>query len=334
MQKCILLAGFYLFAAQLGSTTNIVCQYESTSAVHSSQFDIARISGDLCTHLIYSSVNINSNFEISPTTDEFKKMNAFTAISSQSSSVKKLLEVNLTINTPMVFGDRHSFILNTITFLRGQNFDGINLWWGTEQVTANTISLISEFRTKINQEARLFEKPQLLLTMSVPAIHFNNIHLIASDVDFLNVMTSDIEKYIKSQRPSLWSTTDSYNEAVNAMYNWRDEGAPANKLNMGIAVFAETTSDTASTFTDLPRGFMPLSEVCNWIHLKSPLVGEITFDTQTEIIQKANFVSTNHFGGVFVMSLNLDYFDVEFCNGRFGEIGPYPVIKTLKNYFK
>ncbi|XP_061629366.1 acidic mammalian chitinase-like [Phyllopteryx taeniolatus] len=349
MQKLALLAGLCLIAAQPGSTARLVCQYASHSDLRdgTSQFHIADIDGDLCTHLIYSSVCIDSLFNISATATQLQNFGAFTALSGPK--LKKILDVNLMVEKAIVqnmmatSANRDAFIMSAVSFLRTHQFDGINILWVNENKQDNKAlytSLIEEFRVKMDAESLASGKAALLLTASVaaqiPAIEWSyEVPQIAAAVDFLNVRTSDVD--FPTATPSFSTPTASFNMAATSMQYWEFKGAPAAKLNMGIGVFGEVFTVDArgnveplkGSLSDVPPGLWARYEVCSLLGRSAAPHLWIAFDNKAAIDAKVNYIVNNSYGGAFVMSVDLDDFNGNSCNNANDLNGPYPVITHL-----
>ncbi|XP_077361684.1 acidic mammalian chitinase-like [Festucalex cinctus] len=266
--------------------------------------------------------------------------------------LKTILEVNL-ISDPLfqeliaVQANRATFIQSAISILRNPNymFDGINILWldNTETLAGYKelfTALIKEFREEINKEADGSGSAKLLLTASVSAqpsviTQSYEVEEIADHVDFFNVMTSDIEIVFLKGRPSFSHPGESFTKAASAVNFWNKAGVPTRKINMGIGAFGEAyTFGIQGSFElvggllpDLPEGFWARYEVCFFLQglLKASSNTRVVFDDIASIDVKVDYIKKHHFGGAFVLSLDLDDFNQICC----GHDQKYPVIQHL-----
>ncbi|XP_077402020.1 acidic mammalian chitinase-like isoform X2 [Vanacampus margaritifer] len=370
MHKLILFTGLCLTTAWLGSAEKLVCLYDSVSDQRQGigHFEIDDIQAHLCTHLIYSFVGIDKTFKISPSSSDEKKFPLFKKLknrphhvhakesehvwSNSNTHLKTILEVNV-ISDPLfheliaIQANRATFIQSVISILREPNymFDGINILWQNkmddfQKYREYFTFLIEEFRKEFNKEAVDSECDALLLTVSVSAdptviTQSYDVKEIADDIDFFNVMTSDIEIVFLKGRPSYCPPEESFRKAASAVNFWNKAGVPTHKINMGIGVFGEAyyTDSQGSIelagglLADLPEGFLARFEVCIFLQelLKASSTTRVVFDDIASIDVKVDYIKKHHFGGAFVLSLDLDDFNHICCSHDH----KYPVIQHL-----
>ncbi|XP_008336034.2 acidic mammalian chitinase-like [Cynoglossus semilaevis] len=136
------------------------------------------------------------------------------------------------------------------------------------------------------------------------------------------------------------------------MSTWRDSGAPAEKLLMGIAAYGRTFTLTSATNNGVAAptsgvgepglytgegGFWSYYEVCYNVPLQDRHWSEgqevpygsagttwVGFDNPDSVEAKANVIKTYNYGGAAVWAMDLDDFRGEFCNQ-----GPYPLTTRL-----
>ncbi|XP_077361781.1 acidic mammalian chitinase-like [Festucalex cinctus] len=354
MHKIILLAGLCLTTAWLACAKKVVCVYDSVSdqRMGIGHFQINDIEPHLCTHLIYSSVNVDSNFQISLNANDGTKFPLIMELKKSDPHLKTILEVNL-ISDPLVQEliatpeNRATFIKSAISILREPNyiFDGINILWQNnmddfQKYIDYFTYLIEEFRKEFNKEAERRGSDELLLTVSVSAeptviSQSYDVEEIADHIDFFNVMTSDIEMFVLNVQPSFSTPEESFAKAVSAVNFWNQTGVPSHKINMGIGVFGEAyTNDSqgmiqaeGGLLTDVPKGFLARYELCSFLDgpLEASSDKNVVFDDIASIDAKVQYIKKHHFGGAFVLSLDLDDFQ-QVCSTSDKK---YPVIQHL-----
>ncbi|XP_054634179.1 acidic mammalian chitinase-like isoform X2 [Dunckerocampus dactyliophorus] len=331
MHKLILLAG---------ATKRLVCHYDSASVQNRGpgHFKISDIDPTLCSHLVYSFVAIDNFGKLGIIPGDIPQFYAFNALKNSNPQLKTLLEVNLMLNFPALHtmistpNGRSSFIGSAIDAVQEYGFDGLNVFWMNRM---NYPTLNPQLFSELIMELRAaFEG--LLLTASISAVESvidgsYDVHTIANNVDFLNVMTAGIDINFMSQ-PS----DTGFERTISAAAYLASNGAPQNKLNLGIAAygraFAETlglsepdkTKPLQGYLTDRP-GLWTYYEVCHHLSESTSQIANafVGYDSLPTIVAKADFIN-NHAGGAFVMSINLDDFSGNYCG-----LGNYPVIQTL-----
>ncbi|XP_077403137.1 chitotriosidase-1-like [Vanacampus margaritifer] len=342
MHKIILFAGLCLTTAWLASSERLVCVYDSISHQRwgIARFKIDDIQPNLCTHLIYSFVCTDSKLEISLSSGDKKKFPLFKKLKHSNPYLKTILEVNLISNPlfPKLIATqehRATFINSAISYLRNPDymFDGINILWldNTKKlpgVKNDFTKLIKEFQEAFYKEAAHSGFEKLLLTASVSAepsviSHSYDVKHLAKDIDFFNVMTSDIEIIFLKGRPSYYPPEESFNKAASAVNYWKTAGVPTDKINLGIGVFGEAyTTDShgniqtvAGHLRDLPKGFWARYEVCYFLQrIDEASTTKVVFDDIPSIDTKVQYIQNHKLGGAFVLSLDLDDFNHISCN--------------------
>ncbi|XP_037102206.1 chitinase-3-like protein 1 [Syngnathus acus] len=263
----------------------------------------------------------------------------------RNANLKTILEVNLMLRPTIVqdmlvdAAHRLTFIQSAISYLRTHGFDGINILWlnaNNGQVTkTHYTSFVQEFRVKINAETNPSGPDALLLTASVASRIVDiqrsyDVVPVATAVDFLNVMTSDMTAYFGQKTPSFQTPGASFQSASFAMTYWKTASALPGKLNMGIGVFGRVfTLDPScqvepvqGSLSDLPAGIWSRYEVCS-----SSASADIwfAFDNQDDIDAKVQFIQSEGLAGAFVVSMDLDDFDGNSCTDTNDLHGPYAV---------
>uniref|UniRef100_A0A4W6DKF6 chitinase n=1 Tax=Lates calcarifer TaxID=8187 RepID=A0A4W6DKF6_LATCA len=196
-------------------------------------------------------------------------------------------------------------------------------------------------------------RDRLILTASVSAEKAviddsYEVAQIAMNLDFINVLTFDFhgpwENVTGHHSPLYQGSQDTgdkiYSNTDSAMQYWRDQGAPAQKLIMGLAAYGQVfTLSSASSGVGAPangasgkgrytsKGLIwAYYEIC--LHLERVTTQWITdqrvpyattknkwvgFDNKDSLDIKVSYLKANNFGGAFVWSLDMDDFSGQFC---------------------
>ncbi|KAM9855305.1 acidic mammalian chitinase-like [Aulostomus maculatus] len=269
MGKLILIAGLCLIATSLASAFNVVCKYERNSRSRSGKmkFKISDISPSvhICSHLIYSSADVDKNFKLTPKwRDASKRYQSFNNLKNRNPDLKTLLEVDLITKSwrlsPAASSPkgRKTFIQSAISLLRNKKFDGLNLNWQSNKkknlLTKKDFELLyKDLKEAFDAEATSSGQPRLLLTASVSAEKgviddSYDVTEIAKYLDFMNVLTFDLHRpedgVTKHHSPLYQGSTDTgdavYYNTDAAMKHWQSKGAHEQKLNLGVATFGRS----------------------------------------------------------------------------------------------
>nr|XP_057908189.1 chitinase-3-like protein 2 [Doryrhamphus excisus] len=205
-------------------------------------------------------------------------------------------------------------ILSIIDTLHQYGFDGLNIFL--------TWNMDSEFEALIhNLRLALTSNDGLLLTASVsatPAVIADSFQVdeIANNLDFLNVRTSEFD---------IFPANPFFEQTKFAMESLLVKGAPAHKLNLGIAAYGEEFSIFPSFvdpgLTQIP-GLGTYYKVCDGQH---PSVW-VSYDSIDIISAKVAYIEDNNFGGAFVMPIHLENIDGINCSP-----GQYSTIQNLRD---
>ncbi|XP_062272532.1 chitinase, acidic.1 [Scomber scombrus] len=269
MRKLLTALGL-LVTLHIASSNRLVChmtnwaQYRPSSA----KFTAENIDPFLCTHIIYTMATINSFNQITTTEwndeQQFAKLNS---LKNANPALKTLLSVGGTVNglSPYIAmvsksETRADFIKSAISFLRTNNFDGLNLAWeypghngSNEDDRERFTSLVSELAKAFEDDAKENRKTRLMLSANVAALHQTitkayEVDKIAPHFNFINVMTYDYhgawEKTTGHNSPLFASRVDSASHIshnINAsIVSWLVQGAPAEKLLLGFPTYGRT----------------------------------------------------------------------------------------------
>ncbi|XP_077422660.1 chitotriosidase-1-like [Vanacampus margaritifer] len=319
MYKLILLAGLCAIIAQLDAAPrNLVCTYQKTSSsITANLFDIVEhIDPDLCTHVVFSSVKPNPLMVI-PSQSDSNEFQIFNSLKISNPNLKTLLEVDLTgLNTNNIFApaNRAIFIQSVIDILIIEPFDGVNIVW-VLKVGVNLPSDKQRFTLLMKELKAALGRDLLTASVSAVQLEINQSYevlLLARIVDFFNVITFDRDR---TPVPPV-SGPAPFPNAQSSMQYWFSQGAPKEKLNMGIASYGLDTNPSANP------SIKAKYEECS----QSPPPTTISVDSDATIQAKVKYIVNANFGGAFVQSLDLDDFNGIFCGQ-----GQYPVIRQIRN---
>ncbi|XP_072336027.1 acidic mammalian chitinase-like [Scyliorhinus torazame] len=369
-----------LIQLQLCNSSVLVCYFTNWAQY---RLGIGRYTPDkidpfMCTHLVYAFANMNSNFKL--TTFEWNDetlYKSFNGLKIKNPQLKTLVSLGgwkfgsngftRMVSTPT---NRATFSHSVIHFLKKYDFDGFDLDWEYPGSPGNPpenkklfTALILELKKAFTKEAKKTGRARLLLTIAVAAGKDNidasyEIPEISKHLDFISVMTYDLhgdwDPFTGHNSPLYSGNTDKgvfldFNVDFIVKY-WRDKGAPANKLLVGIPTYGRTFKlstlnsgvgapasgpGPAGTYTT-NKGFLANYEICDflqgaqkhWIdEQKVPYAvkGDIWlgYDDERSIDIKVKWIKKNKFKGALVWTLDFDDFSGH-CKK-----GPYPILGLL-----
>uniref|UniRef100_T1KQ57 chitinase n=1 Tax=Tetranychus urticae TaxID=32264 RepID=T1KQ57_TETUR len=230
-------------------------------------YDIDSISGDLCTHVIYSFIGINektSELEsIDPEYDYVRKgYEKFVSLREKWPQLKVLIAVGgwaeggaKYSNMVSDEGRRQKFVTSVVSFLQKYKFDGFDLDWEYPGATdrqgkyadkENFLKLVKELRTE-------FDKHNYILSAAVPVAKFRlqegyEVYDLARLLDQIHVMTYDLRGnwagFADVHSPLYPRSFDEYAyEKLNVrdgLQLWVSMGTPKHKLIVGVPFYGRS----------------------------------------------------------------------------------------------
>ncbi|XP_043276922.1 chitotriosidase-1-like [Venturia canescens] len=378
----VCLAGMATAAAD----KKIVCYFESSS-VHSpgaGRFTIDNIDSSLCTHYIYAYVGLNkSRIEIIdpwqdlPIEGGQNGFERFNDMRRKNPGVKTLVAIGGANEGSVEYSkmaetlySREIFVNNTVEFVKKYGFDGFDLVWqwpnqrgGKREDVLNFVKLIKELRTAFDKENLLLSAG--LIGAKLWASDSYHIGEISKYLHFINLLAFRFHGYWDYQTglnaPLYRGSTDigKYKElnVHDSIKYWLSEGAPIEKLVLGIPLYGQSFTLNDSNVNDIgapsvgPGIYRPYSrepgvlgynEICemqqqtHWVfkydqerrapylYWKDQWIG---YDNVKSVREKAGYVNKMGLGGVVIWTIDKDDFRGN-CDEK------YPLIRSIKHVLR
>ncbi|CAH2098230.1 unnamed protein product [Euphydryas editha] len=276
MNKFILfvLCAYFLSTYSVTAEKLVVCYYGTWAAYRYGlgKFNVSNINTDLCTHVIYTFVGINSQgtvISLDPyldLPDDWGKDNfgKFNALKIQNPKLKTLLAVGGwnegSAKYSVMAGNstfRKNFIKSALDMVLRHGFDGLDVDWEypNRRDTVNGQIDINNFTELLKELREEFDKYDLLLSAAVSSVRASaslsyDIPSIVQYLDLVNMMAYDMH--------GAWDTKTGHNAPLHkgegdenvaredlntvdvALEYWLGQGCPPEKLLLGLPLYGHT----------------------------------------------------------------------------------------------
>ncbi|XP_067009873.2 probable chitinase 2 [Anabrus simplex] len=349
-----------LAVAHLGAPAkHIVCYYGSWATYRAwpGKFDPSDIDASKCTHLVYAFAGLDAASLSVTSLDSYNDLDEnygkgsykkFTALAQSHPNVKTLLAVGgwnegsaKYSSMAATSAGRKRFAQSAVAFLQKYGFQGLDFDWeyptqreGRPEDRANFVLLLKELYSQMKSN-------NLLLTVALAGSESiinaaYNVSEIASNVDFMNVMTFDYLTASSSVTTGQAAPLESAPglDVVDTIKQYLERGAPKEKLVVGIPFYARTfTLSTENNGEGAPAqgpgragpisqeaGYLTYYELCmqqedeNWTIVKTE-AGDVysyngnqwaSYDDVDVIAKKVKYILDNDLGGVMIWPLEAD----------------------------
>nr|XP_049706276.1 probable chitinase 2 isoform X3 [Helicoverpa armigera] len=267
----------------VASENAVVCYYGTWATYRTGlgKYDVTDINPNLCTHLIYAFVGIDSEGNIISLDpyldlpDDYGRDNfgKFNALKQQNPSLKTLVAVGgwnegsakysvMAANSTL----RQNFIDSALKMITTHGFDGLDIDWEypNRRDTVYGEADIENFTTLLKEIREVFDKKGLLLTAAVSSVRASasqsyNVKAISEYLDIVNIMTYDMY--------GAWDSVTGHNAPLHkgegdedavaedlytvdqALYYWISEGCPPEKIAVGVPFYGRTFTLTSANET-------------------------------------------------------------------------------------
>ncbi|KAF4532928.1 hypothetical protein B566_EDAN015640 [Ephemera danica] len=277
MRCCVLLIfAAAAFAVEMAAAQKkLVCYYGSWSTYRpgNGKCDIEHLNASLCTHAIYSFIGVNSDatIKILDTWNDIS-LNGFKRFNDLrigNPNLKTLIAIGGWNEGSTTFSSvcgntasRAKFVNNLYTFVKQYGFNGLDLDWeypaqrgGASADKANFVSLVKELKAKFALD-NLILSAAVSASISSVATSYDVVEL-SNNLDFINLMTYDYHgpwESVTAQNAPLYAGNMDADKNLNAnatVQYWKQQGAPASKLVLGIPFYGRTWTLKIATSNSL-----------------------------------------------------------------------------------
>nr|XP_033321147.1 chitinase-3-like protein 1 isoform X1 [Megalopta genalis] len=268
-KTAFLVAFVATIAANVQAEKKVVCYFGSWTVYRpgNGKIEIQDINPNLCTHMIYSFVGLNTDGTI-------KIMDAWADLSdgggkngfgkfvarSKQGGAKAMIAIGGwnegSAKYSQVVGNpelRSQFVRNVVSFLQRYNFDGFDVDWEYPNQRGGQWSDRENFVALLRELRQAFDSHGYTLSVAVGAAEKSAsqsyiINQVAEYVHFINLMTYDMngawDNWAGLNAPLYAATREKGEQAklnVDAsVHYWLSQGAPADKLVLGIPSYGRT----------------------------------------------------------------------------------------------
>ncbi|XP_039450794.1 acidic mammalian chitinase-like isoform X1 [Culex pipiens pallens] len=361
---------------------NTLCYYGSWATYRPARgrFEVENINPHLCTHLVYTFFGLHANGTIhvlDPWLDlednwgrgNIRRFNELKNINPRLKTLAAIGGYNEGSEDFSKVADsadlRHVFAEDCRDFCLRHGFDGVDIDWEYPSTAdrTNFVLLLADLR-QVLSEAGLMLTAAVAAHVDQAAISYD-IPSISVLLDHINLMAYDFNGAWNSvtghNAPLFAGPADvtDFQRTLNVDYSvryWLGQGAPAFKMNVGVAFYGRTftLANTALSGLQAPaigpglagpysrqEGWLAYFEICtnfpinDWIRhwdndqrIPFGVMGDqwIGYDDVESVQQKCDYIYQHNLGGAMVWSIDQDDFH-GYCGVQ------YPLLWTLERCF-
>ncbi|XP_076235082.1 chitinase-3-like protein 1 [Calliopsis andreniformis] len=239
----------------------IVCYYESWAKYRKGEgkYTIHDIPANLCTHVLYSFVGINTDGSVK-LLDDAQDLSQFTSFIKRHNGVKPVLSIGGASEGSKKFSEvvsnqstRERFVRNVVAFLEKYHFEGLDVDWeypsqngGRKSDKRNFVLLLKELKQAFSSKGYSLSAAVGADSDSAPKSY--DIPEISKYLDFINIMTYDFNgnwNHYTGMNSPLYPgpKDDSYQRTLNInaiVEYWLSHGAPREKIIVGLPFYGIT----------------------------------------------------------------------------------------------